>query len=121
MAIKGMVGAVYESDAAPISENIALLFDWTLEVQQRKEFTYGPQLHMIPEGWHVKAKSYWAAKALPKGQAFVRLFIGRDEDKRCLAGHVELPTMKYTDAINETEFRMEGIRPNKQEGKHAEE
>jgi len=115
MAIRGMVGAVYESETAPVSENIALLFDWTLEVQQRKEFTYGPQLHVIPEGWHVKAKSYWAAKAL-KGQAFVRLFIGKDEDKRCLAGHVELPTMKQTDAINETEIRMEGIGPIKQEG-----
>lgn len=116
MAIRGMVGAVYESETAPISENIALLFDWTLEVQQRKEFTYGPQLHVIPEGWHVKAKSYWAAKALPKGQAFVRLFIGKDEDKRCLAGHVELPAVKHTDAINETEIKMEGIGQLIQEG-----
>ena len=116
MAIRGMVGAVYESETAPISENVALLFDWTLEVQQRKEFTYGPQLHAIPEGWHVKAKSYWAAKALPKGQAFVRLFISKGKDKRCLAGHVELPAMKYTDAINEMEIRMEGIGPIKQEG-----
>jgi len=116
MAIRGMVGAVYESDAAPVSENIALLFNWTLEVQQRKEFTYGPQLHVIPEGWHVKAKSYWAAKALPKGQAYVRLFIGKGNDRRCLAGQVELPAMKRTDAINETEIRMEGIGPIKQEG-----
>lgn len=116
MAIRGMVGAVYESDAAPISENIALLFDWTLEVQQRKEFTYGPQLHVIPEGWHVKAGAYWAKENLTKKQAYVRLFIGKGEDKRCLAGHVELPTMKQTDAINETEIRMEGIGPITQEG-----
>ena len=116
MAVMGLIGAVYESETAPVSENIALLFDWTLEVQQRKEFTYGPQLHAIPEGWHVKAKSYWAAKALPKGQYFVRLFVGKDEDKRCLAGHVELPTMKQTDAINEMEIRMEGIGPITQEG-----
>ena len=116
MAIRGMVGAVYESETAPISENIALLFDWTLEVQQRKEFTYGPQLHVIPEGWHVKAKSYWAAKALPKGQAYVRMFIGKGNDRRCLVGQIELPAMKHTDAINETEIRMEGIGPIKQEG-----
>ena len=116
MAIRGIVGAVYESDAAPISDNIALLFDWVLEVQHRKEYTYGPELHVIPEGWHVNAKSYWAAKALPKGQAFVRLFIGKDDDKRYLAGHVELPTMKQTDVINETEIRMDGIGPITQEG-----
>lgn len=116
MAVRGLIGAVYESDAAPISENIALLFDWILEVQQRKEFTYGPQLHVIPEGWHVKAKSYWAAKALLKGQAYVRLFIGKGNDRRCLVGQIELPAMKHTDAINETEIRMEGIGPIKQEG-----
>jgi len=116
MAIRGLVGAVYESDTAPISENVALLLDWVLEVQHRKEYTYGPELHAIPNSWHVKAKSYWAGKALPKGQAFVRLFIGKNEDKRCLAGHVELPTMKQTDAINETEIRMEGIGPITQEG-----
>ncbi len=116
MAIRGMVGAVYESETAPISENIALLFDWTLEVQQRKEFTYGPHMHMINEGWHVTARAYWAAKALPKGQAYVRLFIGKGEDRSCLAGQIELPAMKHTDAINETEIRMEGIGPIKQEG-----
>jgi len=116
MAVMGLIGAVYESETAPVSENIALLFDWTLEVQQRKEFTYGPQLHVIPEGWHVKAKSYWAAKALPKGQAFVRLFVGKGNDRRCLVGQIELPAMKHTDAINETEIRMEGIGPIKQEG-----
>ena len=116
MAVKGLVGAVYESDTAPISENVALLLDWVLEVQHRKEYTYGPELHAIPNSWHVKAKSYWAGKALPKGQAFVRLFIGKNEDKRCLAGHVELTTMKQTDAINETEIRMEGIDPITQEG-----
>jgi len=116
MAIRGMVGAVYESETAPISENVALLFDWVLEVQHRKEYTYGPQLHVIPEGWHVKAKSYWAAKALPKGQAYVRLFIGKGEDRSCFAGQIELPTMKQTDAINETEIRMEGIGQLIQEG-----
>ena len=116
MAIKGMVGAVYESETAPISENIALLFDWTLEVQQRKEFTYGPELHGIPTGWHVAVQAYWTEKDLQQDKAFIRLFIGKDEDKRCLAGHVELPAMKQTDAINETEIRMEGIGPITQEG-----
>jgi len=116
MAIRGMVGAVYESETAPISDNIALLFDWTLEVQHRKEYTYGPELHAIPNSWHVKAGAYWAKENLTKKQAFVRLFIGKDEDKRCLAGHVELPTMKQTDAINETEIRMEGIGQLIQEG-----
>ena len=115
MAIRGMVGAVYESETAPISDNIALLFDWTLEVQHSKEYTYGPELHAIPNSWHVKAGAYWAKENLTKKQAFVRLFIGKDEDKRCLAGHVELPTTKQTDAINETEIRMEGIGPINQE------
>ena len=116
MAIRGLVGAVYESDAAPISDNVALLFDWTLDVQHRKEYTYGPELYAIPTGWHVKAGAYRAKENLTKKQAFVRLFIGKDEDKRCLAGHVELPAVKHTDAINETEIRMEGIGPIKQEG-----
>jgi len=115
MAIRGLVGAVYKNEAAPVSDNIALLFDWTLEVQQRKEFTYGPEMHMIPEGWHVKVKAYWVAKALSKSQAYVRLFIGKGEDRRCLAGQVELPAIKRTDAINETEIRMEGIGPIVQE------
>ena len=116
MAIRGLIGAVYESETAPVSENVALLFDWVLEVQQRKEFTYGPELHGIPTGWHVTAQAYWTEKDLRQGKAFIRLFIGKDEDKRCLAGHVELPTMKQTDVINETEIRMEGIGPIKQEG-----
>ena len=116
MAIRGMIGAVYESETAPVSENIALLFDWTLEVQHRKEFTYGPELHGIPTGWHVAVQAYWASKNIPQGRYFVRLFIGKDEDKRCLAGHVELPAMKQTDTINETEIRMEGIGPIIQEG-----
>ena len=109
MAIRGMIGAVYESDTAPLSDNIALLFDWVLEVEHRKEYTYGPELYAIPTGWHVKAEAYWAPETMPQGQYFVRLFIGKDEDKRCLAGYVELPTMKQTDTINETEIRMEGI------------
>jgi len=88
MAIRGIVGAVYESDAAPISENVALLFDWTLEVQHRKEYTYGPELHGIPTGWHVKAEAYWAPETMPQGQYFVRLFIGKFQfplhrDPRC--------------------------------------
>jgi len=116
MAVRGLIGAVYESETAPISENIALIFDWTLEVQHRKEFTYGPHMHMINEGWHVKAGAYWAKENLTKKQAFVRLFIGKGNDRRCLAGHVELPAMKQTDTINETEIRMEGIGPIKQEG-----
>ena len=120
MAIRGMVGAVYESETAPISENVALLFDWTLEVQHSKDFTYGPELHGIPTGWHVKAKSYWAAKALPKGQAFVRLFIGKGEDKRCLAGQVELPVLKKTDGINASEIRLEGVSLLEQEDEHEE-
>ena len=116
MAIRGRIGAVYESDAAPVSDNVALLFDWTLEVQHRKEYTYGPEIHGVLTGWHVKAESYWASKNIPQGRYFVRLFIGKDEDKRCLAGHVELPTMKQTDTINETEIRMEGIGQLIQEG-----
>ena len=109
MAIRGMVGAVYESDTAPVSENIALIFDWTLEVQHSKEFTYGPELHAIPVGWDVKAEAYWAPEQLPKGPAFVRLFIGKGKDLRCLAGQVELPTLQKTDGICESEIRLDGI------------
>ena len=116
MAIRGLVGAVYEDEAAPVSENIALLFDWTLEAKQRKEYTYGPELHGIPVGWHVAVQTYWASKNIPQGRYFVRLFIGKDEDKRCLAGYVELPTMKQTDTINETEIIMNGICQLIQEG-----
>ena len=115
MAIMGLIGAVYESDAAPVSENIALLFDWILEVQHRKEYTYGPEIHGVLTGWHVKAESYWVSKNIQQGRYFVRLFIGKGEDRRCLAGQVELPAIKRTDAINETEIRMEGIGPIVQE------
>jgi hypothetical protein len=116
MAIRGMVGAVYESDAAPISENIALLFDWTLEVQQRKEFTYGPQLHVIPEGWHVKAEAYWAPETMPQGRYFVRLFIGKGDDARTLAGNVELPALKMAEEITEMKITFEGVDQLIQEG-----
>ena len=116
MAIRGMVGAVYESETAPVSENIALLFDWTLEVQQRKEFTYGPELHGIPTGWHVAVQAYWAEKDLQQDKAFIRLFIGKGEDKRCLAGQIELPKIKMTKYICEEVLRLEGIGPIVQEG-----
>jgi len=116
MAIRGLVGAVYEDEAAPVSENIALLFDWTLEVQQRKEFTYGPELHGIPTGWYVTVQAYWTEKDLQHNKAFIRLFIGKGEDKRCLAGQVELPVLKKTDGINVSEIRLEGVSLLEQEG-----
>ena len=116
MAVMGLIGAVYESETAPVSENIALLFDWTLEVQQRKEFTYGPELHGIPTGWHVKAGSYWASKNIPQGRYFVRLFIGKGKDLRCLAGNVELPALKMAEEITEMKITFEGIGPITQEG-----
>lgn len=109
MAIRGIVGAVYADEAAPVSENIALLFDWTLEVQQRKEFTYGPELHGIPTGWHVAVQAYWTEKDLQQDKAFIRLFIGKGKDNRCLAGQVELPTLQKTDGICESEIRLNGI------------
>ena len=109
MAVKGLVGAVYVDDAAPFSDNIALLFDWTLEVQHRKEYTYGPELHGILNAWHVKAEASWAPETMPQGQYFVRLFIGKGKDLRCLAGQVELPTLQKTDGICESEIRLNGI------------
>ncbi len=115
MAIRGLVGAVYKNEAAPVSDNIALLFDWTLEIHHKKEYTFGPELHIIPTGWHVKAEAYWAAKKIPKGQAFVRLFIGKGEDMRCLSGHVELPTLKKTEDICEMGINLEGVSLLKQE------
>lgn len=116
MAVMGLIGAVYESETAPVSENIALLFDWTLEVQQRKEFTYGPELHGIPTGWHVAVQAYWAEKDLQQDKAFVRLFLGKAEDKRCLAGQIELPKIKMTKDICEEVLRLEGIGQLIQEG-----
>jgi len=107
--IKGLVGAVYEDDAAPLSDNIALLFDWILEAEHRKEYTYGPDLHGILNDWHVTAKACWAAEQVPKGKAFVRLFIGKGKDLRCLAGQVELPTLQKTDGICESSIKLNGI------------
>ncbi|HHV98603.1 MAG TPA: hypothetical protein GXX36_03360 [Clostridiaceae bacterium] len=116
MALKGVVGAVYENESAPIYENVALLFDWTLSVEYKKEYTYGPELHAIPIGWHVKARAYWTVKNISKGQFFFRLFIGKGNDKRCLAGQVEMPVLKKTKDINESEILLEGISQIKQEG-----
>ena len=116
MAIRGIVGAVYADEAAPVSENIALLFDWTLEVQQRKEFTYGPELHGIPTGWHVAVQAYWASKNIPQGRYFVRLFIGKGDDARTLAGNVELPALKMAEEITEMKITFEGIGQLIQEG-----
>lgn len=109
MAVKGIVGAVYEDDAAPLSDNITLLFDWTLEVEHRKEYTYGPELHAVSTGWSVKAEAYWAAEQVPKGKAFVRLFIGKGEDLRCFTGEIELPALEKTDGIEETTIKLIGI------------
>ncbi len=109
MAIKGIVGAVYEDDTAPISDNIALLFNWTLEVEHRKEYTYGPELHGIPVSWHVKAEAYWAVKKLQRKTACVRLFIDKGSDARCLAGYVELPSLKKTDGIRESTITLTGV------------
>ena len=108
MAVKGLVGAVYEDDAAPLSDNIALLFDWILEAEHRKEYTYGPELHGILNDWHVKANAYWAPEQVPKGPAFFRLFIGKGKDLRCLAGQVELPTLQKTDGICESSIKLNG-------------
>jgi len=116
MAIRGMIGAVYESETAPVSENIALLFDWTLEVQHRKEFTYGPELHGIPTGWYVKAEAYWVPETMTQGQYFVRLFIGKGKDLRCLAGNVDFPALKMAEEITEMKITFEGIGQLIQEG-----
>lgn len=116
MAIKGMVGAVYQNNTAPISDNIALILNWTLEVEHRKEYTYGPELHAVSTGWRIKAEAYWAAEKIDKGQVFVRLFIGKDKDMRCLAGQVELPILQKTENIHETEIKLHGVGLIRQEG-----
>ena len=108
MAVKGLVGAVYEDDAAPLSDNIALLFDWILEAEHRKEYTYGPELYGILNDWHVTAKACWVVEKVPKGHAFVRLFIGKGKDLRCLAGQVELPTLQKTEGICESSIKLNG-------------
>ena len=109
MAIKGLVGAVYQNNTAPLSDNIALLFDWILEAEHRKEYTYGPELHGVINDWHVKTEAYWAPETMPQGQYFVRLFIGKGKDLRCLAGQVELPTLQKTDGICESSIKLNGI------------
>ena len=116
MAISGIVGAVYESDAAPISDNIVLLFDWAVDVEHRKEYTYGPELHGVPIGWHVKAESYWAPQNIPQGRYFVRLFIGKGDDARTLSGNIELPALKMSEEITEMKITFEGIGQLIQEG-----
>ena len=107
--IKGLVGAVYENNTAPVSDNIALILNWTLEVERRKGLTYGPELHAVFTGWRIKAEAYWAAEKIDKGQVFVRLFIGKGKDLRCLAGQVELPTLQKTDGICESSIKLDGI------------
>lgn len=109
MAIKGLVGAVYENSAAPLTDNIVLLFDWKLEVEHRKGFTYGPELHGVLTGWHVMAQAYWAAEPVPEGPAFIRLFIGKGDDIRCLAGEVKLPALKEINGIHEGTIKLNGI------------
>ena len=109
MAIKGMVGAVYQNNTAPISDNIALILNWILEAEHRKEYTYGPELHGVLNDWHVKTEAYWAPETMPQGQYFVRLFIGKGKDLRCLAGQVELPTLQKTDGIFESAINLNGM------------
>lgn len=116
MPVKGLVGAVYRDDAAPISDNVALLFDWTLDVEHSKEYTYGPELHGIPGDWYVKAEAYQAAEEMQAGQYFVRLFIGKGNDVRCLAGDVEIPALQKTDGIYESATKINGIGLLSQEG-----
>jgi len=116
MAIKGIVGAVYEDDTAPISDNVALLFDWTLQVDIRKEYTYGPELHGVPVGWWVKAKGYWTMKKLPKKQMYVRLFLYKGTDKRCLAGWAQVPVLKKANTLTSAEVVLHGVEHIKQEG-----
>jgi HSP90 family molecular chaperone len=35
---------------------------------------------VIPDGWSVKSEAYWAVKEIQKGQAFVRLFLDKEEE-----------------------------------------
>jgi len=109
MKIRGLVGAVYEDDTVPVTNNVALLFDWSLDAEYREECTFGPVWHEVLTSWHVKAKAYWAKENLTKKQAFVRLFIGKGDDIRCLAGQVELPTLQKTDGICESSIKLNGI------------
>jgi len=109
MKIRGLVGAVYEDDTVPVSNNVALIFDWSLDAEYREGCTFGPVWHDVLTSWHVKAKAYWAPEQLPKGPTFVRLFIGKGKDLRCLAGQVELPTLQKTDGICESSIKLNGI------------
>ena len=109
MKIRGLVGAVYEEDTVPVTNNIALIFDWSLDAEYREECTFGPVWHEVLTSWHVKAEAYWVPESMPKGHAFVRLFIGKGDDIRCLAGRVELPTLQKTDGICESSIKLNGI------------
>ena len=114
--IRGLVGAVYADAAASMYDNIALLFDWTLDVDHDMGHTYGPELHGVPSGWMVTAEAYWAGEGFTGGEGFVRLFIGRGDDPRCLAGLVRIPAIVKMNGICETAVRLDGIGPVTQEG-----
>lgn len=107
--ITGLTGAVYESNTAPVTSNIALLLDWELDVEHSREYVFGGKLHGIPAGWHVKAGAYWAGRRVEACKVFVRLFIGKEKDMRCLAGWADLPGLQATPGIRERVIRLDGI------------
>lgn len=92
MAITGLVGAVYTDDAAPVSDNVGLIFRWLLDVDVEFVRTFGtdgPELYGVPGQWTVQAEAYWGDErfaALVGELVTVRLFLGAGESRRCLEG-----------------------------------
>lgn len=56
-----------------------------------------------------RLKAYKAGENIETGEVFVRLFIGKGKDLRCLTGYVELPRLQKTDGIFESEINLNGI------------
>jgi hypothetical protein len=110
MAMKGLIGAVYQNDAAPIKDNTALIFNWTLEIDSLKDLTFGPQLNAIPHESVIKAEAYWSKTDITKCPVFIRLFIKKEGDVQNIQGNVELlDSLKKSDYINEIPIKLLGI------------
>ena len=56
-----------------------------------------------------RLKAYKAGENIETGEVFVRLFIGKGKDLRCLTGYVELPRLQKTDGIFESDINLKGI------------
>lgn len=118
--IRGLVGAVYRDDAAPLTNNLVLLLDWELQIDIQKQPLLGSEMSVVPVGWYVQAHAYFANTDVPKKQATIRLFIGDGEDKRHFIGTVMVPELRVSDTIQRQPVIFRGINQIRLEDKYAE-